>query len=74
MALFTDSPVSSIEDLSAQDSQLLDVASAENIDVTRKLALAQEEVGLELSALLTRRSSRTSHSGFRRSRMSTAWW
>jgi hypothetical protein len=53
MALFTDGLVSSIDDLSAQDSQLLDVSTAENIDVTQKLALAQEEVALGLNALLT---------------------
>jgi hypothetical protein len=53
MALFTDGLVSSIDDLSAQDSQLLDVSTAENIDVTQKLALAQEEVALGLDTLLT---------------------
>lgn len=56
MALFTDGPVSSIEDLTAQDSQLLDVASTEGLDVTRKLALAQEDVGVELTVLLSRLS------------------
>ena len=56
MALFTDGPASSMEDLTAQDSQLLDVASVEGIDVTQKLALAQEELALELDALLTRLS------------------
>ncbi len=56
MALFTDGPVSSIEDLTAQDSQLLDVASTEGIDVTRKLALAQEDVGVELTGLLSKLS------------------
>ena len=54
MALFTDGPVSSIEDLKGQDTQLLDVASVEGIDVTRKLALAQEEIAVELAALLER--------------------
>lgn len=53
MALFTDGLVSSMDDLSAQDSQLADVAAAEGIDVTQKLALAQEEVALGLDALLT---------------------
>jgi hypothetical protein len=53
MALFTDGLVSSIDDLSAQDSQLLDVSTAENIDVTQKLALAQEEIALGLDTLLT---------------------
>ena len=52
MALFTDGLVSSMDDLSAQDSQLLDVSAAENIDVTQKLALAQEEIALGLDALL----------------------
>src|SRR5579864_7830804 len=56
MALFTDGPVSSIEDLTAQDSQLLDIASTEGIDVTRKLALAQDDVGVELTVLLSKLS------------------
>ena len=56
MALFTDGSASSMEDLTAQDSQLLDVASVEAIDVTQKLALAQDELALELNALLTRLS------------------
>ncbi|HLK50395.1 MAG TPA: hypothetical protein VKT49_19780 [Bryobacteraceae bacterium] len=56
MPLFTDGPVSSIEDLNAQDSQLLDVASTEGIDLTRKLELAQEDVGVELTALLSKLS------------------
>ena len=54
MALFTDGPLSSMEDLIAHDSQLLEVASTEGIDVTRKLALAQEELGMELTAMLPR--------------------
>ena len=56
MALFTDGPVSGIEDLTSQDSQLLDVASTEGIDVTRKIALAQEDVGVELTILLAKLS------------------
>jgi hypothetical protein len=56
MALFTDGPVSSIEDLTARDSQLLAVASVEGIDVTQKLVLAQDEIALELGTLLTRLS------------------
>ena len=36
MALFTDGPISCIEDLTAQDSQLLNVASVEGIDMTQK--------------------------------------
>jgi hypothetical protein len=56
MALFTDGPAASMEDLTAHDSQLLDVASVEGIDVAQKLALAQDELALELDALLTRLS------------------
>jgi hypothetical protein len=54
MALFTDGDVSSIEDLHGYDTQLLDVANIEGIDVTRKLELAQEEISAELGSLLGR--------------------
>jgi len=54
MALFTDGTVSGMEDLTAQDSQLASVASVEGIDVTQKLALAQDELRLELGTLLAR--------------------
>jgi hypothetical protein len=56
MALFTDGPVSCILDLTARDTQLLNVASTEGIDVTQKLALAQDELALELGTLLSRTS------------------
>lgn len=56
MALFMDGPVSRIEDLMGQDSQLLEVARVEYIDVTKKLALAQDEMAVELNTLLTRLS------------------
>ena len=54
MALFTDGGISDLEDLIALDSQLLDVATVEGIDVTRKLASAQEQIGLELITMLNR--------------------
>jgi hypothetical protein len=54
MALFTDGPVSTIEDLSAQDSQILDVAGVEGIDLSCKLALAQEAAAIDLEAALGR--------------------
>lgn len=44
MALFTDHPAAGIEDLTVLDSQLLSVASTEGIDITQKLALAQQEI------------------------------
>ena len=52
MALFTDGPISCIEDLTAQDSQLLNVASVEGIDTTQKMALAQEELAMDLIGVL----------------------
>ena len=54
MALFTDGAVASIEDLRGHDTQLLNVATVEGIDVTRKLALAQEELSVEVEGLLRR--------------------
>src|SRR4030095_15017703 len=52
MALYMDGPVSTIEDLRAEDSQLNAVASIEGIDVIQKLALAKEDVGFDLERLL----------------------
>jgi hypothetical protein len=54
MALFVDGDISSMDDLTAQDSQLLDVASAEGIDVGRKMGLADDELRIELEALINR--------------------
>lgn len=52
MALFTDGPISDLGDLTAQDTQLANVANVEGIDVTQKLLLAQEELALEITTLL----------------------
>lgn len=52
MALFTDGPISTVEDLAAHDSQLLEIASTEGIDLAQKLKLAQEETAVDLTALL----------------------
>jgi hypothetical protein len=41
-----------MEDLTAQDTQLPNVANVEGIDVTQKLFLAQEELALEIKTLL----------------------
>lgn len=54
MPLFTDGPISSIEDLTAQDSQLLNVAAVEGIDTSQKIAIAQEEVAMDLLCALNR--------------------
>ncbi len=52
MSLFNDGTVSTMDDLTAYDSSLLDVASTEGIDVTRKLSLARDEVATALNTLL----------------------
>ena len=54
MALLTDGAVASIEELRGYDTQLLNVATVEGIDVTRKLALAAEELSVEVTGLLER--------------------
>jgi len=62
MALFTDGLVSGMEDLTAQDTQLTTVANVEGIDVTQKLALAQEELEIDIITLL--RGSRPAEEAF----------
>ena len=57
MALFSDGEVSTIDDLRGYDTQLLDVANTEGIDVTRKLALAREELAADIGTLLGRLSA-----------------
>ena len=57
MALFSDGGISTVADLTAQDSSLLEVAATEGIDLTQKLTLAQGELGLELEASLERMRS-----------------
>ena len=52
MALFTDGTISTTEELAAHDAQVLDVASTEGIDLTRKLSLAQDEMAAEMMTLL----------------------
>jgi hypothetical protein len=49
MALFTDGTIASLEDLAAHESAILDMASGEGIDLTAKLGLAQDEIGIELT-------------------------
>ncbi len=54
MALFKDGPISTVGELAAHDSQLMNVATVEGIDVTAKLELAQQELEIELETLLER--------------------
>ncbi len=66
MALFTDAPISTLDQLAAQDTAVLDVASNEGIDASAKILLAQEELGVELTSAFSRSAfSRTSPS---------MWW
>src|SRR5689334_8181615 len=52
MGLVSDGAISCLADLAAQDSGVLDMAAAEGIDLTAKLALAEGELRIELEALL----------------------
>lgn len=54
MALFTDGTISTLEDLKAYESSVLETASTEGIDLTSKLLLAQRETGFEVTAFLAR--------------------
>lgn len=54
MALLVDGGLSTLEDLRAQDSGVLDVAHVEGIDVTAKLELAQRELENEVESVLRR--------------------
>jgi hypothetical protein len=54
MALFTDGTVSTLEELRAYESEVYDLATTEQIDLTQKLILAQRELGVELTARLFR--------------------
>jgi hypothetical protein len=68
MALFTDGPISSAQDLQEYDSSVLSVASAEGIDVAVKVTLAQQDLGNELMLFLFRRAPfRGYQPNFRRS-------
>lgn len=50
MALFTDAPITTLDQLAAQDSAVLSVTSTEGIDLNAKITLAQKELGAELLA------------------------
>src|SRR3954451_16703303 len=52
MALFTDGSVATLTDLKAYEGTILDLAVAEGIDLTQKLAIAQRELGLEVTSFL----------------------
>lgn len=57
MALFTDGEISTIEDLQGYDAAILRVASAEGVDLSSKLRLAETEIGIEIEEFVTKRGS-----------------
>lgn len=57
MALFSDGAISTVGELMAYESALLEVARVEAIDLTAKLRLAGEELAIELAAFLARDES-----------------
>jgi len=67
MALFTDGLISEAADLQRYENAILNVATAEGIDLGAKLALAQEDLANELLSFLLRRASFRDYSfGLRR--------
>ncbi len=56
MALFTDGAISTVDDLLGYESSILEVAKTEGIDLGIKLQLAQEELGIELTAYLVQQA------------------
>lgn len=58
MALFNDGLINQQQDLANYENGILDVASAEQIDLDGKSTLAQGEIGLQILALLLRWETR----------------
>jgi len=54
MALFTDGPAASIEDLQALDSAIFETSRTENISLPGKLEVARQAIELDLSVFLLR--------------------
>ncbi len=59
MALLTDGPLNGTSDLQNHENRILEVASTEGIDLTGKIALAQDEITNELMMFLLRRLPQT---------------
>ena len=62
MPLFSDGNISDIEDLRAYDSGILDVATAEEVELGAKLSVATAELAIELEEFLRKRAG--GRSGF----------
>lgn len=57
MALLTDGQVSTLSDLQAYDSSILETAKTESVPLGAKLSVAEEAIGLEIAAFLLRAQS-----------------
>ena len=63
MALVMDGSISTVEDLRALDSAILDTSIGENIDLNNKLQVAEDAVQLELAVFLLRAANQNGVSG-----------
>ena len=63
MALVMDGTISTVEDLRALDSAILDASVGEHIDLTQKLRVADEAIHLELAVFLLRAGNQNGVSG-----------
>ena len=57
MALFNDQVISTMEDLRAYESSVLEMASTEGVDLTVKLSVAQREMAVEIERFLVEQSA-----------------
>ncbi|MCX6596457.1 MAG: hypothetical protein NTV70_08830 [Acidobacteria bacterium] len=57
MALFNDQVISTMEDLRAYESSVLEMASSEGVDLTVKLSVAQREMAVEIERFLVEQSA-----------------
>lgn len=60
MPLFSDGDISSIDDLRAYDTAILDLAGSEGMQLTAKLAVAGAEIAIEIEEFLRKRSGGSS--------------
>lgn len=58
MGLLTDGQANSAQDLRNYENSILDVASSENLDLTGKLVLAQDEISIQILHFLLKQGAR----------------
>ncbi len=63
MALFSDGGISTISDLRAHETGILEAANSEGIDLGAKLALADQEIGAQLTRFLRRQGEQRAEAG-----------